>query len=35
LTRAIRLSPLDSNMRFFLLGLGIALYELGEAEQAP
>jgi adenylate cyclase len=32
--RAMWLSPLDPNLRFFLLGLGIAMTELGEAEQA-
>jgi adenylate cyclase len=32
--RAMRLSPLDPDLRFLLLGLGIAMTELGEAEQA-
>jgi adenylate cyclase len=34
LVRAMRLSPLDPFMRFLLLGQGIAMMELGEAEQA-
>jgi len=32
--RAMRLSPLDPEMRFFLNGMGVALTELGELEQA-
>jgi adenylate cyclase len=34
LVRAMRLSPLDPDLRFLLLGQGIAMTELGEAEQA-